>query len=99
MERQEGAVPQVTMRIGEPVTQATLEGTQKLRYFTGRIIDTPETERGCRTKITVRIDGDAEKLWQGWTAGIHRVSCYGNLARDLARFARFTGLELQNEAV
>jgi hypothetical protein len=99
MEREEGAVPQVQMRTGQDVTQATLEGVSTLRYFTGRIVDAPDTERGCRTKITVKLDGDAEKLWQGWTAGIHRVSCYGDLSKELVHFCRFMKLELLNEAV
>ena len=64
MERREGAVPQVTMRIGQKVTQAVLVGTSTLLYFTGQIVDTPETDRGCRSKILVKGDGDAEKLWK-----------------------------------
>jgi len=99
MERQEGAVPQVQMRIGQDVTQAIFDGTTGLRYFTGRIVGTPETERGCRTKITVKLNGDAEKLWQNWTAGIHRVSCYGDLSKELGYFSRFTKLQLVNEAL
>jgi len=99
MERQEGCVPQVRMRIGQKVTQVMLDSTSTLCYFTGQIVDVPETERGCRTQITVKLDGDAEKLWQNWSAGIHRVSCYGDLAKDLAHFCRFAGLMLINEAV
>jgi hypothetical protein len=99
MERQEGCTPQVRMRVGQKVTQVMLDGTSALRYFTGQIVDVPETERGCRTKITVRLDGDAEKLWQNWSAGIHRVSGYGDLSKDLAHFCRFAELALINEAV
>jgi len=99
MERQEGCTPQVRMRVGQKVTQAILDGTSTLRYFTGEIVDAPETERGCRTKITVRVDGDAEKLWQNWSAGIHRVSGYGDLSKDLAHFCRFAELAMINEAV
>ena len=98
MEREEGAVPEVRMRVGERVTTGILAGTSAMRYFTGRIVDTPDTDRGCRTKITVKLDGDAEKLWQNWTAGIHRVSCYGDLAKEFAWFCRFKGLSLINEA-
>ena len=87
------------MRVGQQVTQAILADMSTLRYFTGRITDTPETERGCRTQITVKLDGSAERLWQNWSAGIHRVSCYGDLSRDLARFCRFAELKLVNEAL
>jgi len=41
MERQEGVVPQVRMRLGQIVTQAIFVGTDVLRYFTGEIIDAP----------------------------------------------------------
>ena len=99
MERQEGAVPQVRMHIGQRVTQAILADMSTLRYFTGQISDVPETERGCRTQITVKLDGNAERLWQGYSAGIHRVSCYGDLSQDLARFCRLAELNIVNEAV
>ncbi len=98
MERREGAVPQVKMRMGQRVTQAILDGTSSLRYFTGQIIDTPETNRGCRTKITVKVNGDAERLWRNWGSGIHRVTCYGDLSKELEYFCRFQGMEIMEEA-
>jgi hypothetical protein len=98
MERQEGCVCQVRMRLNQPVTSAQLIGTDRLRYFTGQIIDTPDGPRGCRTKIAVRVDGDAERLWRNWTGGLHRVTCYGDLTRDLERFGRFKGVTVVNEA-
>ena len=102
MERQEGAVTQVQMRKGQKVTQAILIGTDLMPYFTGEIVDTPvgiEVDRGCRTKITVKVDGDAEKLWQNWSNGLHRVTCYGNVAKDLQRFCKFKSIKMVNEAV
>ncbi len=99
MERREGAVPQVRMRVGEKVTIAVLPDTSKILYYTGQIVDTPETDRGCRCKITVKVDGDAEQLWKNWSDGIHRVACYGDLTRDLEHFCRFQQLDLINEAI
>ena len=98
MERQEGCVPQVTMRVGQKVTQAQLVGAGKLLFFTGDIIESPDTERGCRTKMTVKVDGDIARLWQNWSRGLHRVTCYGDVVPDLKRFCRFKGIELVNEA-
>ena len=83
MERQEGVVPQVFMPKGQQATQALLVGTDRLLYFTGEIIDAPDVERGCRTKITVKVDGDVEKLWKQWSNGLHRSTCLGNLTKDL----------------
>jgi len=99
MERQEGVVPQVFMPVGQKVTQALVVGTDLLVYFTGEVVDAPDVDRGCRTKITVRIDGNAETLWRNWSHGLHRVTCYGDLTKDLQRFCRFMGIRLVNEAV
>ena len=98
MERQEGAVPQVFMRIGQTVTQAILTHDRRLLYFTGTIIEAPDTERGCRTKITVKVDGDPEKLWRNWSTGLHRVTCYGDITDDLKRLAKFKNIKTINEA-
>ncbi|MGC8991867.1 MAG: hypothetical protein ACP5MD_17255, partial [Verrucomicrobiia bacterium] len=98
MERQKGVVPQVFMRIGQKVTQAIITRTDEIVYFTGTIIDTPDTDRGCRTKITVKVDGNIQNLWHNWAHGLHRLTCYGDLTTDLARFCRFKDLKLTNEA-
>jgi len=99
MERREGVVPQVFMRIGQKVTQAKLVGTDLLLYFTGEIINTPDVDRGCRTKITVKVDGDAEKLWKNWSRGLHRVTCYGDIRKELEHFCRFKEIKIVNEAI
>ncbi len=102
MERQEGVVPQVKMRIGQKVTQAILVGTDTLLYFTGEIIDAPvslEHNRGCRTKIAVKVDGNVEKLWKNWSGGLHRQTCYGDITKELEHFCRFKEIKLVNEAV
>lgn len=99
MEREEGATPEVEMRPGRRATAAIFDGMKTIRYFTGEVVEAPRTDRGCRTKMAIRVVGDAEKLWRNWTAGIHRVACYGDLSKDLERFARFAGFELLNEAV
>jgi hypothetical protein len=98
MERQEGVVPQVKMRVGQKVTQAKLVGTDLLPYFVGEIVEVPELDRGCRTKITVQVDGSVEKLWKNWSHGLHRVTCYGDIAKELEHFCRFKAIEMRNEA-
>ncbi|MBN1804671.1 MAG: hypothetical protein JW837_05430 [Sedimentisphaerales bacterium] len=99
MERREGVTPQVFMRIGQKVTQALLAGTDNLLYFTGEIIDAPDIERGCRTKITVKVDGDIEKLWKNWSNGLHRQTCYGNITKEIASFCKYKEIKMVNEAV
>ncbi len=102
MERQEGVVPQVKMRTGQKVTQALLADGELLLYFTGEITDAPVAltdDRGCRTKITVKVDGDAEKLWKNWSQGLHRQTCYGDITKELELFCKFKEIKLVNEAV
>jgi hypothetical protein len=101
MERQEGVVPQVEMRVGERVTQAILVGMDTMRYFTGTVIAAPvklEDDRGCRTKIEVRVDGSITRLWENWTAGLHRQTVYGDITRELGFFTRFKEIQLVDEA-
>jgi hypothetical protein len=66
-------------------------------YFTGEIIDAPDVPRGCRTKITVRVDGDVEKLWRNWSQGLHRSTVLGDIVKDLERFCRLAKIKLVNE--
>jgi len=101
MERQEGVVPQVEMRIGEKVTQAILVDMDTMRYFTGKIIAAPvgiEVDRGCRTKIEVQVDGDITALWRNWAGGLHRQTVYGDITRELAFFCRLMDIKLVDEA-
>jgi len=98
MERQEGCVPQVFMRRGQKVTQAFLATPEKLLYFTGDVISVPDSERGCRTQIQVRVDGSIAKIWQNWGHGLHRLTAYGDLTADLARFCRYKDVAFVNEA-
>ena len=101
LERQEGVVPQVEMRVGEKVTQAILVGLDTMRYFTGTVIAAPvrlEDDRGCRTKIEVRVDGDITRLWLNWRDGLHRQTVYGNITKELGFFARFKEIRLIDEA-
>ena len=99
MERREGVVPQVIMQIGRKVTQAKLVGTDFMPYFTGEIIDAPVIDRGCRTKITVKVDGNVEKLWKNWTSGLHRQTCYGDITKELGSFCKYKDINMVNEAV
>jgi len=86
------------MRVGERATQALLVGTDLLLLFTGEIVAAPDIDRGCRTKIEVRVDGDPELLWQNWSHGLHRVTCYGDARADLRSFCRYMGIRMVDEA-
>jgi hypothetical protein len=101
MEREEGVVPQAEMRVGQSVTQGILIGTDQFRFFRGEIAGSPVSlsdNRGCRTKIAVRVDGDLPRLWRNWSHGLHRVTVYGDVVSDLRRFCKFMKIELVDEA-
>lgn len=101
MERQEGVVPQVEMRVGQKVTQGILTDVDTMRFFTGSIIEAPvglEVDRGCRTKINVKVDGNVTRLWQNWTAGLHRQTVYGDITKALGILGRFKDIRLIDEA-
>lgn len=100
-EREEGVTPQSQMRKGEKVTQAILIGTDLMQYFTGEIIGVPvavEYDRGCRTKINVKPDGDVTTLWKNWSNGLHRQTVYGNVAKELGQFCRYMNIKMVDEA-
>lgn len=100
-ERQEGVTTQSQMRKGQKVTQAILIGSDLVLYFTGEILDAPvgvEADRGCRTKINVKVDGDVTALWKNWSNGLHRQTVYGNVVKELGQFCRYTGIKMVDEA-
>jgi len=97
LEDDKGAVLQVRMRVGQPITMAKLvAGSDLMLISTARITDTPAVERGCRTKITTQV-ADARKILEGYGYGLHRVIFYGDHTRDIRRLSRFTPIKVVEE--
>jgi hypothetical protein len=96
LEDHRGCVLQVKMRVGEKITMARLIGSDTLLYSTGEIVGTPDVDRGCRTKIAVKV-GCAQKFLDHWSCGLHRVVFYGDHTADLRRFCRLKDIRLVNE--
>ncbi len=71
-------------------------GANILLLSGGKIVEIPDSDSGCRTKIQVKVS-DARKLLENWSNGLHRVIFYGSHIADAKRFARFTGLEVFEE--
>lgn len=91
LEDNAGVALQVKMRVGQAVTVAKLVNLDTMLLSTGTITDNPESDRGCRTKITTKV-ADARKMLNGYTGGLHRVIFYGdrvNAIRDLAALMQF----------
>ncbi|HPC61310.1 MAG TPA: twin-arginine translocation signal domain-containing protein [Verrucomicrobiota bacterium] len=98
LEDNAGASLMVKMPVGRKLTMARLIGTDFMLFATGDAVDSPMVERGCRTKLTMRVE-NIEKMLHNWSCGLHRVVFYGDHTRDLERFCRFKGIRILREGV
>lgn len=98
LEDNRGVSLQVRLPVGKKVTMARLIGTDYLLYSTGDAIDSPFVERGCRTKLVVKVD-NIEKFLSEWSSGLHRVIFYGDHTRDVARFCNFMKIKILREGI
>jgi len=87
---------QVKMRIGEETSLARLIGNDIMLFSTGKIVDVPTVDRGCKTKVTTKVK-NARKLLENWSCGLHRVMFYGNHRDAIQRFCRFKDIRLALE--
>lgn len=106
-ERHKGAVLQVKYRKGEPVTCAKLIDleTMTMLISTGQIIDSPDVDRGCRSKMAVKV-ADARSMLDNWGCGVvkggmvehlHRVLFYGERLQSIKHLAVLMGLNVIEE--
>ena len=98
LEDYKGASLQVKLPVGEKVTMARLIGTDLMLVSTGEAVDSPFVERGCRTKLTTRVQ-NIERFLENWSCGLHRVVFYGDHTRDIRRFCRFAHVRLLREGI
>ena len=71
-------------------------GVDTMLVSTGKIVDVPDVDRACRTKIAVKVR-DARKMLEGWSFGLHRVIFYGDHIADTKRLGRFLGIQIVEE--
>ncbi len=71
-------------------------GVDAMLVSTGTIVDVPDVDSGCRTKIAVKVR-DARRMLEGWSYGLHRVIFYGNHLADTKRLGRFVGFDVVEE--
>ncbi len=95
LEDNKGASLQVKMRLQQVITAAKLVDLSTMLISTGIIVDNPDCDRGCRTKITTKV-ADARKVMNNYSGGLHRVIVYGdrvNAVKDLATLMQFKVVE------
>jgi hypothetical protein len=88
----------VKMPVGRRLSMARLIGTNIMLFSTGDAVDTPFVERGCRSKVAMKVE-NPEKFLENWSCGLHRVVFYGDHSRDIKSYCRFAGLRLLREGV
>lgn len=86
----------VKMPVGNKVSMARLLGTDAMLFSTGDAVDSPFVDRGCRSKLTMRVD-QVDKFLENWSSGLHRVLFCGDHTRDIERYSRFAGIRLLRE--
>ena len=87
---------QVRMRKGQPMTLARLINNNIMLYSTGTIIDSPDSDRGCKTKIVTQVK-NAQRILSNYSCGLHRVIFYGDHYADLRRFCGFKDIRIAME--
>jgi hypothetical protein len=98
LEDNRGVSLMVKMPVGRKISMARLIGTDNLLFSTGDAIDTPFVERGCRSKVTMRVE-NIDRFLHNWSCGLHRVVFYGDHTSDLARYCRFAKIRLLREGI
>jgi hypothetical protein len=96
LEDGKGASLMVKMPVGRKVTMARLLGTDKMLFSTGDAVDSPFVERGCRTKVTVKVN-NIDSFLENWSSGLHRVIFYGDHSQDIHRYCRFAQIRVLHE--
>ena len=93
-----GASLMVKMPIGRKLSMARLIGTDKMLFSTGDAVDSPFVDRGCRTKLTMKVE-NIDKFLENWSSGLHRVVFYGDHTSDVNRYCRFAQIRVLREGI
>lgn len=98
-EDREGASVRTTVPIGYPITTVKFSVRRGLMaVHSGTVTGNSRDDRACRTKIIAEVDGDYEKLYRQWDQFIwHRVTFFGDFAKEAAALAEKIGYEVRWE--
>jgi len=96
----EGACPQVIMPVGKPITTVKISlREKKISLHQGKSVGNVNNERGCRTKLVA--EANVERIMENYkfgTFGWHRVSFYGDFAREVRQLSKLLGLQVVEES-
>jgi hypothetical protein len=96
-EDRKGAALRALLPLGETVTTLIiLPPEKKILYHMGKTVENLDDDKACRTKLVADVQ-DATRLFEGWTAGWHRVTVYGDHRKPLRTLAGLLGYKLVQE--
>jgi L-fucose isomerase-like protein len=98
LEDNRGVSLQVKMPLGRKLSMARLIGTDIMLFSTGEAVDSPFVERGCRSKVSMKVE-NIDRFLENWSCGLHRVIFYGDHSRDIKSYCRFAQIRLLHEGV
>jgi hypothetical protein len=97
MEDNKGVSLQVKWRsVGQTVTLAKLADAETLLVSTGKVVETPDLPRGCRTKFSTEVR-DATKMLMNYTGDLHRVLFCGDHLHAAHQMGHLLGLKVVEE--
>ena len=95
-EDRRGASIQSLMPLGEEVTTIQVNPFEKaMTVHTGRAVANIDDEKACRTKLAVEVKAD--RILENWRWGWHRVTFYGNWAKEVKNLAKLMGFKVYQE--
>ena len=95
-EDRRGASIQSLMPLGEEVTTIQVNPLEKaMTVHTGRAVANIDDEKACRTKLAVEVKAD--RILENWRWGWHRVTFYGNWAKEVRNLAKLMGFKVYQE--
>ncbi|MGC9014881.1 MAG: hypothetical protein ACP5KW_10950 [Thermoproteota archaeon] len=90
-------------RVGTTMTVVEYTDENKFVISTGEVTKTPEINKGCRTKIELKV-ADARAMLENWHGGdsvscfgLHRVLVYGNWINEIEDLAKLLDIEVIRE--
>jgi len=99
-EDRKSACPQVIMPVGKPITTVKISlREKKISLHQGKSVGNVNNERGCRTKLVA--EANVERIMENYkfgTFGWHRVSFYGDFAREVRQLSKLLGLQVVEES-
>ncbi len=96
-EDRKGAAVRSLMPLGQTVTNLKFVPAEKtVVMHLAKTVANIDDDRACRTKLAAEVP-NGQKLLEGWSAGWHRVTVYGDYKRRVETLSALLGFKVQEE--